>query len=150
MTEFRKEVLQKTGGVFLPACNPRKSKVLQRMKARVKKLFDTHGENIKTVEDGFRYLGQTFLTRFGIELGEKIDNKLTEMITERLHRHLRAGVERAFSRLKSLTSFEEPKARRLTTVMKTLWFCFIGQLVQALTAVDKGYMGSMRKRTALV
>lgn len=147
---FRKKVLKKTGGIFLPACNPRRSKVLQKMKARVKKLFDTHGDKIHSVEDGFRYLGQTFLTRFGIELGDPGDNKLVEMISERLHRHLRAGVERVFSRLKALTSFERPKARFLETVKKTVWFCLIGQLVQAKTAVQKGLKGSMRKRTALV
>ena len=147
---FRKEVLQKTGGIFLPACNPRKSKVLQRMKARVKKLFDTHGDKIQSVEDGFRYLGQTFLTNFGIELDDPSDNKLVELITERLHRPLRAGVERVFSRLKALTSFENPKARDLSTVKKTVWFCLIGQLVQAKTAVEKGLKGSMRKRTSLV
>jgi hypothetical protein len=147
---FRKKVLKKTGGIFLPACNPRNSKVLQRMKARVKKLFDTHGDKIHSVEDGFRYLGQTFLTRFGIELGDPGDNKLVELIAERLHRHLRAGVERVFSRLKALTSFERPKARYLETVKKTVWFCLIGQLVQAKIAVEKGLKGSMRKRTALV
>ena len=149
-TEFRKEVLNKTGGIFLPACNPRKSKILKRMKARVKKLFDTHGDNIRSVEDGLMYLGQTFLTHFGIELDDQLDNKLIELISERLHRPLRAGVERVFSRLKALTSFERPKARELSTVMKTIWFCFIGQLVQALTAVEKGFKGSMRKRTSLV
>ena len=149
-TDFRKEVLKKTGGIFLPACNPRKSKILQRMKARVKKLFDTHGDKIQSVEDGFRYLGQTFLTKFGIELNGPNDNKLVELITERLHRHLRAGVERVFSRLKAFASFEKPKARNLSTVKKTIWLCLIGQLVQAKTAVERGLKGSMRKRTALV
>ena len=120
------------------------------MKVRVKKLFDIHGDKIHSVEDAFRYLGQTFLTRFGIELGDPSDNKLVELITERLHRPLRAGVERVFSRLKALTSFEEPKARILDTVKKTVWFCLISQLVQARTAVAKGLIGSMRKRTALV
>jgi len=148
--EYRKQVLNKTGGLFLPSCNPRRSKVLKRMKARVKKLFDTHGDKIHSVEDGFKYLGQTFLTRFGIELGDPTDNKLVEMISERLHRHLRAGVERVFSRLKALTSFERPKARFLETVKKTIWFCMIGHLVQAKTASDMGLKGSMRKRTALV
>jgi hypothetical protein len=148
--KYRKEVLNKTGGIFLPACNPRNSKVLERMKEKVKKLFKSHGDKIHTVEDGFKYLGQTFLTGFGIELGDPGDNKLVELISERLHRPLRAGVERVFSRLKALTSFEEPKARFLDTVKKTVWFCFIGQLVQAKTAVEKGLKGSMRKRTALV
>jgi hypothetical protein len=147
---FRKKVLKKTGGIFLPACNPRRSKILKMLKAKIKDLFESHGDKIQSVEDGFKYLGQTFLTRFGIELGDPGDNKLVELISERLHRHLRAGVERVFSRLKALTSFERPKARFLETVKKTVWFCLIGQLVQAKTAVEKGLKGSMRKRTALV
>jgi hypothetical protein len=147
---FRKKVLKKTGGIFLPACNPRRSKILKMLKAKIKDLFESHGDKIQSVEDGFRYLGQTFLTKFGIELGDPDDNKLVELISERLHRHLRAGVERVFSRLKALTSFERPKARDLSTVIKTVWFCLIGQLVQAKTAVEKGLKGSMRKRTALV
>jgi len=150
VTDFRKDVLKKTGGIFLPACNPRRSKILKMLKARIKNLFKVHGDRIRSVEDGFRYLGQTFLNRFGIELGDRNDNKLVELINERLHRHLRAGVERVFSRLKALTSFERPKARFLETVKKTIWFCLIGQLVQAKTAVEKGLKGSMRKRTALV
>lgn len=147
--DFRGKVTGMTGGIFLPACNPRRSKILMRMKLRVKKLFDTHGENIKSVQDAFRYLGQTFLTRFGIELGCRKDNRLVEMITERLHRPYRAAVERAFSRLKSMNSFERPKTRDIGAVWKTLWFCLIGDLVQALTAKEIGLPGSMRKRTML-
>ena len=150
VTGFNKEVLKKTGAIFLPACNPRRSKILKVMKARVKRLFDTHGDKIHSVEDAFRYLGQTFLSNFGIDVGNPRDNKLVELISERLHRPMRAAVERVFSRLKALTSFERPKARKLSTVMKTIWFCFIGQLIHALTAVDMGIKSSMRKRTALV
>ena len=146
---FRKKVTAMTGGIFLPACNPRRSKVLMRMKLRVRKLFKTHGAKIKSVQDAFRYLGQTFLTRFGIELGDRTDNRLVEMITERLQRPYRAAVERAFSRLKSMMAFERPKTRNIGSVWKTLWFCLIGDLVQALTAKEIGLPGSMRKRTML-
>ena len=147
--DFREKVTEMTGGMFLPACNPRRSKILMRMKLRVRKLFKTHGEKIKSVQDAFRYLGQTFLTRFGIELGCRKGNRLVEMITERLHRPYRAAVERSFSRLKSMTAFERPKTRDIGAVWKTLWFCLIGDLVQALTAKEIGLPGSMRKRTML-
>ena len=143
---LRDSVLEKTGGIFLLSCNPKKIRVLQMMKARVKKLFKTHGENIKTVEDGFRYLGQTFLTMFGIELGDKMDNKLTEMISERFHRHLRAGVERAFSRFNTLTSYEEPKARIHNA--KMVGFCFNGPLFHVLRTNESVFIGLIRKRTA--
>ena len=147
---FRKVVKDTTGGLYLPACNPRRSKILKVMKKTVKNLFDRHGDKIHSVQDGFRYLGQTFLSDFGENFCSSKGSKLVELIAERLHRPLRAGVERVFSRLKALTSFERPKTKRLESVRKTIWFCLIGQLVQAMTADAKGLPGAMRKRTALV
>jgi len=148
--DFRKIVRKKTGGVFLPACNPRKSKILKMMKLTVKKLFDKHGDKIKSVYDAFKYLGQRFLTDFNIAIGVPGENKLLEMISERLHRPFRAAVERVFSRLKSLNSFTRPKSKRFETVKRTIWWCLIGTLVQALTAHGKGLPSAMRKRTVLV
>ena len=148
--DFRKLVQEKTGGVFLPACNPRKSKIFKTMKLTVKKLFDKHGDKIKSVQDAFKYLGQRFLMDFNIALGVPRENKLVEMISERLHRPFRAAVERVFSRLKSLNSFTRPKSKRFETVKRTIWWCLIGALVQALTAQGKGLPSAMRKRTVLV
>ncbi|MBD3406331.1 MAG: transposase [Candidatus Lokiarchaeota archaeon] len=148
--EFRKATIKKTGGKFLPTCNPRRSKVLKRMKERVKKLFEKYGNSIRTVEDGLNRLGQTFLTRFGVKVGNPGENKLVELIGERIHRPFRSSVERVFSRLKLLSSFEQPRTRDISKVVKIVWFCLIGQLVQAKTAVDKGLKGAMRKRTCLV
>ncbi len=148
--DFREIVLEKTGGTFLPACNPRNSKILKRMKRRVKKLFDTHGHKIKSVQDAFKYLGQTFLTRFNIDIGTSKESKLVELISERLQRPYRSAVERVFSRLKAMASFERPKSRGLESVIKSIWWCLIGYMVQALTAHEKGLPGSMRKRTMLV
>ena len=148
--DFRKLVQEKTGGVFLPACNPRKSKIFKTMKLTVKKLFDKHGDKIKSVQDAFKYLGQRFLMDFNIALGVPRESKLVEMISERLHRPFRAAVERVFSRLKSLNSFTRPKSKRFETVKRTIWWCLIGALVQALTAQGKGIPSAMRKRTVLV
>jgi len=147
--DFREKVTDMTGGIFLPACNPRRSKILKMMKLQVKKLFDKHGEKIKSVQDAFRYLGQKFLTDYHIDLGSRKDSRLVEMLTERLHRPYRAAVERVFSRLKAMMPFERPKTRGIGAVWKTLWFCLIGNLVQALTAKEVGLPGSMRKRTML-
>jgi len=148
--EFREVVRDKTGGIFLPACNPRKSKPLARMKLTVKKLFEKHGQKIKSVQGAFKLLKQKFLSDFGFELGTANESKLVELISERLHRPFRAAVERVFSRLKALVAFETPRSRRLNTVLKGIWWCLIGQLIQALSAYEKGIPGSMRKRTALV
>lgn len=148
--DFREKVLKKTGGVFLPACNPRKSKILKMMKSMVKKLFDKHGKKIHSVQDAFKYMGQRLLTNFDINIGTAKESRLVEMIAERLHRPYRAAVERVFSRLKSLVSFEKPKSKRYSTVIKGIWWCLIGHLVQALAANGKGLPDLMRKRTALV
>jgi len=147
---FRKLVNVKTGGVFLPACNPRRSRILKRLKEKVKKLFDRYSDRIHSVQDALGFLTQKFLTDFGIDVGSDRESKLVEMISERFHRHLRTGVERVFSRLKALNAFERPKARRNRSVRKYVWWCFIGLLIQALAAHGKGVMGSMRKRTMLV
>jgi len=147
---FRKIVRNKTGGIFLPACNPRRNKNLQMWKKIIKKLFDRFGDRIQSVQDAFKYLRQKFLTDYNIEIGSKQESKVVELITERLHRPFRAAVERVFSRLKALTAFERPKTREPKSVLKTIWWCLIGQLVQALAACNKGFKGSMRKRTMLV
>ena len=120
------------------------------MKQKVKRLFERHGDKIHSVQDAFKYLGQRFLTEFNIALGVARENKLVEMIAERLHRPFRSAVERVFSRLKSLHSFERPKSKRFKTVKRTIWWCLIGTLVQALTAHRKGHQSTMRKRTMLV
>jgi len=148
--DFRGIVMKKTGGIFLPACNPRKSKILKTMKLTVKKLFENHGKKIHSVQDAFRYLGQRFLTEFNIDVGTAKESKLVELISERLHRPFRAAVERVFSRLKAMASFERPKSKRFKTVLKSIWWCLIGHLIQALSAYEKGFPGSMRKRTTLV
>ena len=77
--DYRKIVRKSTGGLFLPACNPRKSPVLKALKKRVKNMFKRYGERIKTVEDGLRYSGQKFLTDYGIEVGTKCESKLVEL-----------------------------------------------------------------------
>jgi len=148
--DFRKIVTKKTGAVFLPACNPRRSNILKTMKSMVKRLFERHGDKIHSVQDGFKYLGQRFLTNFDIDIGTAKESRLVEIIAERLHRPFRAAVERVFSRLKALSSFERPRSKRYSTVIKGIWWCLIGQLVQALTADEKELPGSMRKRTSLV
>ena len=148
--DFREVVNVKTGGVFLPACNPRKSRILKMLKEKVKKLFDRYSDRIHSVQDALGFLTQKFLTDFGIDIDSKRESKLVEMISERFHRHLRAGVERVFSRLKALSAFEHPKARRNRSVRKYIWWCLVGHLVQALTAHGKNLKGSMRKRTMLV
>ncbi len=148
--DFRKIVMEKTGGIFLPACNPRNSKILAMIKSTVKKLFEKHGDKIHSVQDALKYLGQRFLTEFDADIGTSGESKLVELISERLHRPFRAAVERVFSRLKAMASFERPKSKRLGTVIKSIWWCLIGHLVQALTAYEKGVLGSMRKRTCLV
>jgi hypothetical protein len=147
---FRELVRTKTGGVFLPACNPRRSGILKMLKLKVKNLFDKYGDRIHSVQDAFGYLGQKFLTDFNIDIGTKRENKLVELISERLHRPFRSAVERVFSRLKALNAFVRPRSRDLQSVRKNIWWCLIGYVLQAYTAHERDLKGSMRKRTMLV
>lgn len=148
--DFREVVREKTGGIFLPTCNPRRSKSLARMKRTVKKLFEKHGQKINSVQDALKFLPQRFLSEFGFELGTSDESKLVELVAEKLHRPFRTAVERVFSRLKAMVAFETPRTKRLNSIIRGIWWCLIGHLIQALTAVEKGVPGSMRKRTALV
>jgi hypothetical protein len=150
VTNFRKVVNKKTGGVFLPACNPRRSKILSVLKAKVKKLFDRWGDYIHSVDDALRYLGQTFITKWVGEVGSDEESKLVELISERFHRSHRVCVERVNARLKTFSSFLRPKTRNPTSVDKTLWWCLIADVLQASTAVAMGKKLSMRRRTLVV
>lgn len=150
VTKFREVVMKKTGGAFLPACNPRKSKILKLLKTKVKNLFERYGDRIHSVEDGLRYLGQRFITKWGGEVGSSEESKLIELIGERLHRGLRVAVERVNGRLKTFSSFLRPKTRDPTSVDKTLWWCLLADVLQASTAVACGKELSMRRHTLVV
>ena len=71
------------------------------------------------------------------------------MINERLHRHMRAGVERTISRLKALDHFERPKVREVNAVRRTVWWCLLSQLIVAWTCVERGTPHLMRRRNII-
>ena len=148
---FRNVVREKLGAAFLPACNPRRSKMLAAMKKTVKRLFDRYHHRIRTVNDALELLGQTFLTQWGLEIdiGSTGGNRLIEMINERLLRHMRAGVERTISRLKALDHFERPKVREVNAVRRTVWWCLLSQLIVAWTCVERGTPHLMRRRNII-
>ena len=48
------------------------------MKKVGKRLFEKHHAKINSVQVAFRYLRQTFLTKFGVQLGTTNESKLVE------------------------------------------------------------------------
>lgn len=61
---FRKIAQGLSGGVFLPACNPRKSKILKMMKQTIKKLFEKHGNKDTFSSRCFQIPRSDILNRF--------------------------------------------------------------------------------------
>jgi hypothetical protein len=51
-----------------------------------------------------------------VEVGSVEETYIFQAIKERMHRHLRAGVERVFSRLKSFTGLDRVRARKENNV----------------------------------
>jgi hypothetical protein len=96
---------------LLTAINPRRSSSLKKTKDDIKKLF-------KEREDGFDSpygppgeLPQQQLSEYGVEAGRVEETDIFQATKERVHRYLRAGVERVFSRLKSLAGLDRVRAR---------------------------------------
>jgi len=75
-------------------------------------LFKNHGDEIDSPYDALERLPQEQLSEYGVEVGSVEETYIFQAIKERLHRHLRAGVERVFSRLKSFTGLDRVRARK--------------------------------------
>jgi hypothetical protein len=119
--------------------NPRRNKLLQRIKKKVKEIFVEHENDIETVDDALAFLPQTFLTKFGAEVGSTKNNMVIAAIRERLHRHLRSAVERVFSRAKQFFWLERPRTRNIGRVVKHVLMGFMAMLLVTLTATRLGW-----------
>ena len=119
--------------------NPRRNKLLKRIKKKVKEIFVEHENEIETVDDALVFLPQTFLTRFGVVVGSTKNNMVVAAIRERLHRHLRSAVERVFSRAKQFFWLERPRTRDVGRVVKHVLMGFMAMFLVALTATRLGW-----------
>lgn len=127
------------------AMNPRRSKPLQKLKKKIREIFKAHKDEIHSVEDALRFIPQQTLTKYGADLGTRKESAIIGAIRERLNRHLRAAVERVFSRAKRFYRLERPRTKKFESVLKHIFMCFICMLLVALTATRKGLPGNKLK-----
>ena len=68
----------------------------------------------------------------------------------RMHRHLRAGVERVFSRLKSVTGLDRVRARKENNVETHVVLSAVALVVASLTAKRQDEPGLIRSPSRLI
>ncbi|WP_435077861.1 transposase [Halococcus sp. AFM35] len=119
---------------LMTAINPRRSSPLKALKDEIKSLFEDHSEEIETVHDALELLPQTLLSDYGVETDNDEHNYIIHAIKERMNRHLRAGVERVISRLKSFAGLERPRARKEKNVRTHMLLSVVSLVAVALTA----------------
>jgi hypothetical protein len=135
---------------LLTAINPRRSSPLATIKAEIKELFKNHGEDIDSPYDALERLPQEQLSEYGVEVGSVEETYIFQAIKERMHRHLRAGVERVFSRLKSFTGLDRVRARKENNVETHVVLSAVALVAASLTAQRQGKPGLIRSPSRLI
>jgi hypothetical protein len=135
---------------LLTAINPRRSASLKAIKQEIKELFAEHGEEIDSPYDALERLPQQQLSDYGVEVGSVEETYIFQAIKERMHRHLRAGVERVFSRLKSFTGLDRVRARKENNVETHVVLSAVALVAASLTAKRTGKAGLIRSPGRLI
>lgn len=135
---------------LLTAINPRRSSPLATIKDEIKELFEDHGEEIDTPYDALERLPQEQLSEYGVEVGSVEETYIFQAIKERMHRHLRAGVERVFSRLKSFTGLDRVRARKENNVETHVVLSAVALVAASLTAHRQNKPGLIRSPSRLI
>lgn len=135
---------------LLTAINPRRSSPLATIKEEIKELFEEHGEEIESPYDALERLPQEQLSEYGVEAGSVEETYIFQAIKERMHRHLRAGVERVFSRLKSFTGLDRVRARKEGNVETHVVLSAVALVAGSLTAKRQGKPGLIRSPGRLI
>ncbi|WP_256419619.1 transposase [Halorubrum laminariae] len=135
---------------LLTAINPRRSSPLATIKDEIKKLFEEHGEEIDSPYDALERLPQELLSEYGVEVGNVEETYIFQAIKERMHRHLRAGVERVFSRLKSFTGLDRVCARKEGNVETHVVLSAVALVAASLTAHRQNKPGLIRSPSRLI
>jgi hypothetical protein len=135
---------------LLTAINPRRSSPLATIKAEIKELFKNHGEEIDSPYDALERLPQEQLSEYGVEVGSVEETYIFQAIKERMHRHLRAGVERVFSRLKSFTGLDRVRARKENNVETHVVLSAVALVAASLTAKRQNKPGLIRSPSRLI
>jgi len=135
---------------LLTAINPRRSSPLATIKEEIKELFEEHGEEIETPYEALEMLPQEQLSEYGVEVGSVEETYIFQAIKERMHRHLRAGVERVFSRLKSFTGLDRVHARKEDNVETHVVLSAVALVAASLTAKRQDKPGLIRSPSRLI
>ncbi|WP_302080554.1 transposase [Salinibaculum rarum] len=135
---------------LLTAINPRRSSPLATIKEEIKELFEEHGEEIESPYDALERLPQNLLSEYGVEAGSVEETYIFQAIKERMHRHLRAGVERVFSRLKSFTGLDRVRARKENNVETHVVLSAVALVAASLTAQRHDKPGLIRSPSRLI
>jgi len=135
---------------LLTAINPRRSSPLATIKKEIKELFEDHGEEIDTPYDALEILPQEQLSEYGVSVGSVEETYIFQAIKERMHRHLRAGVERVFSRLKSFTGLDRVRARKENNVETHVVLSAVALVAASLTAKRQNKPGLIRSPSRLI
>ena len=135
---------------LLTAINPRRSSPLATIKDEIKELFKEHGEEIDSPYDALERLPQEQLSEYGVSVGSVEETYIFQAIKERMHRHLRAGVERVFSRLKSFTGLDRVRARKKNNVETHVVLSAVALVAASLTAQRQNKPGLIRSPSRLI
>lgn len=135
---------------LLGAINPRRSSPLATIKQEIKELFEEHGDEIDSPYDALEQLPQEQLSEYGVEVGSVEESYIFQVIKERMHRHLRAGVERVFSRLKSFTGLDRVRARKEGNVETHVVLSAVTLVSASLTAKRQNKPGLIRSPSRLI
>ncbi|WP_114579566.1 transposase [Saliphagus sp. LR7] len=135
---------------LLTSINPRRSSPLATIKDEIKELFEDHGEEIDTPYDALERLPQEQLSKYGVEVGSVEETYIFQAIKERMHRHLRAGVERVFSRMKSFTGLDRVRARKENNVETHVVLSAVALVAASLTAHRQSKPGLIRSPSRLI
>ena len=135
---------------LLTAINPRGSAWLKAIKTQITELFEEHSEEIDTPYDALELLPQQQLSAYGVEVGTVEETYIFQAIKERMHRHLRAGVERVFSRMKSFSGLDRVRARKEDNVETHVVLSAVALVAASLTAKRNGKARLIRSPSRLI
>ncbi len=135
---------------LLTAINPRRSSSLKQIRDDIKQLFEEREEGFDSPYDALEELLQQLLSDYGVEAGSVEETYIFQAIKERMHRHLRAGVERVFSRLKSFTGLDRVRARKENNVETHVVLSAVALVAASLTAHRHDKPGLIRSPSRLI
>jgi len=135
---------------LLTAINPRRSSSLKKIRDDIKRLFKEREDEFDSPYEALEELPQQLLSDYGVEAGSVEETYIFQAIKERMHRHLRAGVERVFSRLKSFTGLDRVRARKKNNVETHVVLSAVALVAASLTATRQDKPGLIRSPSRLI